>query len=193
MDDAKEREDFYRRVVGQALGRPRLTFAHGLTDKEFASIERRWSIVFPPDLALLLSFGLPQGDGFPDWRNGGDELESRLRHPVEIADFDIEQDQFWWPAWGDRPAKVADQITLARRHLSDAPTLIPVYAHRYIAAEPMEVDNPIFSAYQASDAIYYGYSLPGFLETEFGVPKPGWARTEPKHIRFWSDLVENDE
>jgi len=40
----------------------------GLTEDELRAVERAVGAPLPPDLALLLSAGLPSGEDFPDWR-----------------------------------------------------------------------------------------------------------------------------
>jgi hypothetical protein len=107
--------------------------------------------------------------------------------------FDIEQNTFWLEAWGQRPPELSEAIELARAKVTQAPTLIPIFSHRYLPAEPMLSGNPVFSVYQ-TDIIYYGDDLGTYLRCEFealayvDAVHPGMRK-----IRFWSDLVEANE
>jgi hypothetical protein len=69
-----------------------------------------------------------------------------------------------------------------------APILIPVYSHRFIPAALSEAGNPVFSVYQ-TDIIHYGLDLPSYLHAEFDACNPYPVPSEPKEIRFWSELV----
>jgi hypothetical protein len=51
----------------------------------------------------------------------------------------------WWPEWGEKPDAAADQYRRLRQIFSAAPTLIPLFGHRYIPEEPFETGNPVLS------------------------------------------------
>ncbi|MCE7007401.1 hypothetical protein LWC34_31970 [Kibdelosporangium philippinense] len=69
----------------------------GLTDAEFATIERRYGFEFASDHRAFLAEGLPvrtvgddarehAGWGWPDWRDGDPEtLWQQLDHPVDVV------------------------------------------------------------------------------------------------------------
>jgi hypothetical protein len=180
------------RGVVEPSDRPteRIAFDEGLTDDEFEAIEARFRLVFPPDLRTLLALALPVSDGFPDWRSGSeDDLERMLEWPADGICFDIERAGFWLESWGEQPLDLDAAIAIAREQIAQAPTLIPIYGHRYIADEPAESGNPVFSVYQ-TDIILYGSDLQDYLEREFRhqesqAPVDASRRT----IRFWSDLT----
>jgi hypothetical protein len=86
--------------------------------------------------------------------------------PFEGLAFDIEKNAFWVDEWGPRPLHVADAVEIARKHVSAAPTLIPIYSHRYLPADPSLPGNPVFSVYQ-SDIIVYGRDLWDYFRHEF--------------------------
>jgi hypothetical protein len=76
--------------------------------------------------------------------------------------------------------------------MENAPRLIPIFGHRYLPAEPEIAGNPVFSVYQ-TDIIYYGVDLRRYLSCEFGGLDYALAnRDEPRRIRFWADLVEDN-
>jgi hypothetical protein len=168
----------------------RIAFDRGLSDEEFSDIETRLKFVFPPDLRLLLSVGLPVSRGFPDWRSAAAEDRDRiLGWPAHGGYLDVERTGFWLASWGPRPTDLDAALTIAGEHIAQAPTLIPIFGHRYIAAEPAASGNPVFSVY-GTGIIFYGRDLRDYLEREFRHsedrnPVAGQHRV----IRFWSDIV----
>jgi hypothetical protein len=183
------------RWPGDPVPRERLRFESGLSNNEFDRVEATFGFRFPPDLRTFLSLGLPAGRGCPDWRSGSEEeLRSHLDQPACGICFDVEHDSFWLETWGPRPANLDDALALARRQISAAPTLIPIFGHRFIPDEPADAGNPVFSVHQ-SDAIYYGADLREYLEHEFrdstrAARDRRRANWEPRTVRFWSDLVD---
>jgi hypothetical protein len=82
-------------------------------------------------------------------------------------------------------------LAVARAAVEAAPRLIPVFAHRYLPAEPEDAGNPVFSVHQ-TDIIHYGADLRSYLANEFGTPDPTIVIVggTPRRIRLWTDLVE---
>jgi hypothetical protein len=165
----------------------------GLTDKEFNRVESQFELTFPFELREFLSIGLPTSKGWVDWRQADDAtLQKRLDWPLDSMCFDIEHNVFWMSQWGTKPNDMESALEIARNAVRQAPTLIPIFSHRYIPTEPREPGNPIFSVYQ-TDIIYYGNDLSDYLQNEFNsyfdrVGKSVF--TNPRRIRFWSDLVD---
>jgi len=136
----------------------------------------------------MLSAALPISEGFPKWRSAEEEeLEIALDWPMEGICFDIAHSAFWLGEWGARPLDVDEACMLARELIADAPTLIPIYRHRYIPDEPARDGNPVFSVYQ-SDIIYCGCDLGDYLDREFRRPSDH-SPVVDVHVPFWSDLV----
>jgi hypothetical protein len=166
-------------------------FEDGLTDEEIAGVEATYGFRFPPDLKALLQHALPMSTGFPNWRDGPEaSLRERLAWPAEGLYFDVEHNVFWMEEWGSRPQDLSKALEIAAREVAKAPTLIPVYGHRYIAVEPHLAGNPVLSVYQ-TDIIYYGSDLAHYFENEFlspGRALPGYDAV--RKIRFWSQIVE---
>ncbi len=171
-----------------------VVFEAGLTTQEVHQIETRYRFRFPSDYCAFLRYALPVSHDFVDWRNVSEaRILKMLSWPYEGMCFDIEYNNFWLHAWGPRPDRLPDAFAIAKRAIAQAPTLIPIFGHRYIPAVPAEEGNPIFSVYQ-TDIIYYGRDLGEYLENEFGYYFFGQSRyqiTEPvKLIAFWSYLVD---
>jgi hypothetical protein len=151
----------------------------GLTSAELRSL----GISFNPDHRLLLTSGVPVGDGWPQWRSPS--VRSLLDAPTEGVLFDVEENGFWLLSWGIRPATPSRAVEVARRSLSSAPALIPVYKHRYAPALPTR-GLPVFSVVQ-TDVVVSGVDLTDYLHAEFGVGSP--SSKTPARVPFWSALL----
>jgi hypothetical protein len=168
----------------------------GLTEDEFARIERRHAFTFADDHRAFLAAGLPTGDNWPDWRRGDpDDLEDRLRWPVDGLLFDVAHNGFWLPAWGIRPGDVTDAVILAERRMATVPRLVPVYGHRYLPAGAGTFGHPVLSVMQ-TDIIVYGSDLADYVGREFAhtIPSSSWAASALSPslatVEFWRDLVD---
>lgn len=168
-----------------------VTFDAGLTSDEIQQIESRYQFRFPPDYREFLMFALPISDDFIDWRHDAPTVKDRLSWPYEGMCFDIEVNNFWLREWGPRPVNKAEAFAIARQAIERAPTLIPIFGHRFIPDRPAERGNPIFSVVQ-TDIIYYGGDLEDYLQNEFrqAFGREEYRIEEPiKQIEFWSYLV----
>jgi hypothetical protein len=187
-------------------------FEPGLTDQEISKTEEHFRFVFPPDLRAFLRYALPVGfegrtsTAFPNWRSGEySDLEEKMGLPFDGLAFDIENNVFWMDSWGPKPHRLSDAIDLARNHVAAAPTLIPVFSHRYIPDDPHDDGNPVFSVSQA-DVVYFGQNLWDYLQQTFEVHEDEWWYNGQRyaewtdeqylgvhrHIPFWSDLVSGE-
>ncbi|MBV9278513.1 MAG: hypothetical protein JOZ41_00380, partial [Chloroflexi bacterium] len=167
--------------------------APGLTESELGAVETAIGAPLPPDLALLLHLGLPDGEGFPDWRGDPEGEARRARTWIARAfAFDIEAEQWWFGGWRPRPEddEAAELIALAR--LAATPPLVPIYGHRFMSTDPADFGNPVLSVWQAVDSVYYGFDLAHYLHREFGVPRPPWSSRQPAPVPFWSDVLGLD-
>jgi len=163
----------------------------GYTQGELDTAQEKYDLRFPPDMIeLLLDRRIAKSF---DWRTDHEYIRDRLRWPLEGMLFDVEENEFWLPDWGERPRKAAARREIVSAAVAAAPRLIPIYSHRYLPAEPHKTGNPVLSVYQ-TDIIYYGANLQNYLDNEFG-PRArvggssDYAR-EPRRIRFWSDIID---
>jgi hypothetical protein len=195
-------EEAARRLArtGQCEIRP------GLTDAEFARIERDYEFEFADDHRAFLAAGLPlnspapgrRGNPWPDWRDADpSDLRERLSWPVEGALFDVQQNAFWHPSWGQRPADTSTALSTARRLLAWVPKMVPVWGHRYLPAGRGTYGHPVLSIWQ-TDILMFGTDLAEYIAIEFLrrsmipdlTPPPGW--TPPPMVLFWSDFPDQD-
>ena len=177
---------------GKLLVASGVDLAPGLSEDELVAVESVHAFRFPVDLRSLLAEFLPIGRGFPDWRKPtSEEILESLSWPFEGIEFDIKNNEFWWDKWGKKPTVESEALAIAKVEMGAAATLIPIYAHRYIAARPVDPGNPVFSVYQ-TDIIYYGSDLSAYLRCEFGDLQWDEAVSgEPRAIEFWTELVED--
>ena len=183
MDDLNVAE------LHEGLLRSGVVFDRGLSDLEIKDIECRRGFRFPPDLRAFLQHAMPVSRGFPNWRDGSEaELQHLLDWPLEGILFDVENNDFWLPLWGERPEKLALAVSLAGVQVLTAPRLIPVHSRRYIPSEPLAAGNPVFSVYQ-TDVLRYRFTLGSYLADEFGLPRSQCCVPRPRRIRFWDELM----
>lgn len=170
-----------------------VVFEPGLSNLELNAVEVCFKFQFPPDLRDFLQFSLPVNNGFANWRLIDDpKLQGMLDWPFEGLCFDIENNLFWLPQWGDRPSETQAAFAIAREYVNQAPKLIPICAHRYMPAAPHAIGNPVFSVYQ-TDIVHYGANLENYLHNEFFSYFSKSAFSLPadiRYINFWSELVE---
>jgi hypothetical protein len=170
----------------------------GLTDAEFARIERDYDFEFADDHRAFLAAGLPLNrppeegqtwrNPWPDWRDGDPgDLRDQLGWPVEGTLFDVEHG-FWHPSWGQRPAGISQALSTARQYLARAPKMIPVYGHRYLPAGRGTCGHPVLSIYQ-TDIIVYGTDLADYINCEFSRWFISADWTPPPMVPFWSDFL----
>ncbi|RZM23836.1 MAG: SMI1/KNR4 family protein [Pedobacter sp.] len=172
-------------------------FAEGLTDYEVFAIERKFSIVFPPDLKMFLMHVLPVGSSFIDWRAGLVDVSveksiiTKLNWPLHGMLFDVRENGFWLDEWGAKPEDLGLQELNVKSLYASYPKLVPVYAHRYISSQPNMPGNPVISINQ-TDIIYYGFDLADYFAREFRflLDSSFDKLDQPiREIRFWSSMT----
>jgi hypothetical protein len=172
----------------------------GLTAAEINDVEHRYGFEFADDHRVFLMVGLPvwqpYEDGqtwlkpWPDWRDGDpDELREHLAWPVEFLLDDVRRGHLR-NGRGARPDEPDEAFEVARRFVAGAPTMVPVYAHRFLPAGHGTFGHPVLSMW-GRDIIYYGTDLLDHVTYEFAVPQPdrpdGW---DPQAtVAFWRDGV----
>lgn len=171
---------------------PVIYSAPGLSSDEIASIEAQLGFRVPEDFAYLFQNLQDPGRVFFPWsefdKRRYDESVAWVLHGIE---FDIEKDNLWLERWGKKPDTLPAALEIARKDFATWPKLLPIYAHRFLAAEPCRSGNPVFSIMQ-TDIIYYGSDLPHYLLNEF-IDRDYALHTQAQNIRrieIWSDFAE---
>lgn len=166
-----------------------LPVGEGLTGNELFKVEGEFGIRFNPDHRVLLTAGMPLGPRWPDWRGGQREtLREWLDEPVDGVLFDVEENGFWWHGWGERPRDTEQALTRARVGLNGAPSLIPIYGHRFCPALPL-FGLPVLSVVQ-TDVAVYGLDIVDYLLREFSaVPERAEVIGAVLEVPFWSELT----
>jgi hypothetical protein len=80
---------------------------------------------------------------------------------------------------------------LARRALTRAPAMIPIYGHRYLPAGTGTHGHPVLSMWQ-TDVICYGLDIADYIDREFADtdrPADGASWNPQATIEFWKDLI----
>ena len=181
--------------LADMLRRCGIPLRDGMSRQQLEQAQQRYEVRFPPDYAQILASFVPGGQRFYNWDDESPEnitmIKRALDWPTESILFDVENNGFWRPDWGERPAQMEDALHVAGCYLEDAPELIPIRGHRYLPSKPFESDNPVLSVYQ-TDIIYYGSNLFEFFAVELGV-KPHkdicFAKIK-RGIPFWGWFLE---
>ena len=176
----------------------------GMSQEQIEQAEQRYDIKFPPDYAEMLRCFVPVGEGFYAWDDDSQESKHAiiraLDWPMASILFDVENNNFWRPDWGERPAQPEDldiaeiniAYNVANGYLLSAPPLIPIYGHRYLPSEPHEAGNPVLSVFQ-TDIIYYGSNLIEYFFVEFKMKEWKDIRFDEikQGIPFWGWFLED--
>lgn len=158
--------------------------ADGLTEDELRDVEESFGFTFPPDLRELLMKAVPIGEGWPDWRRPhGHALLEWFDVPADAIELMVE-DGFWLDVWGEVPEDEDDEVEEARRLVSLAPILIPVFDRVFLPSRPVDRGNPLFEVGDGGIAVA-AKDLDAFLRRDHD---PSGAR----EIEFWSALAESE-
>ena len=136
---------------------PNTVLQPGLSDEELSAAQSALRIEFPVLWRDVLRLVLPL-DGaatknqrawpsWPDWRlRDLEQVQLRVDAPTDGLLFDVENNDFWWRAWGPIPDNPAARLRLARQRLGEVPRLVPIYGRLYVATAS---GSPVFSIVQA--------------------------------------------
>jgi hypothetical protein len=179
-----------RQSVGSRA--PVIYGARGLSNEQIASIGGQLGFRVPDDFAYLFQNLQDPGRVFFPWsefnKRKYEETIEWVLHSIEI---DIERNGLWLERWGKKPDILSAAMEIARIDFVTWPKLLPIYGHRFLAAQPCCSGNPIFSIMQ-KDVVYYGADLPHYLLNEFVDHDYTLHIREQKirRIEVWSDFAE---
>lgn len=179
------------KLLQNELMQREIKFDCGLSNQEIMEIEKIYEIRFPFEYSEFLKVGIPVSAGFYNWRDltqkNVNYIKERMNIPfMDILDCYDEIDE-WPSSWGIKPETSQDLKEKIKSLLQEAPRLIPIYKHRYIAM--VEKSSPIFSV-MGLDIVYYGENLFQYFEIEFGIKKYSEIEfNDIEYIKFWSDTI----
>jgi len=184
-------EDGWEAFLDLALERIGGERGPGVTNRQIGELEAVIGYQLPFEVGLLLVMGVPLGDGWHQWDDPESDWAAWNERVIGGICIDIEHDDFWFDAWGPKPAALDQQIALARQAFqTSVPPLFPIYKDR---AVPLTVPggfensdgNPVISI-AGSEAIFLG-DLASWLHQDFQVPLPMWP-AEERSFPYWSEL-----
>lgn len=175
--------------------KPIIFGAAGLSAAAITTIEADLGFQLPPDFAYLLQNIQDPGSLLFPWSNfRKQDYDQSIAAVLSGIEFDIRENGLWLHRWGKRPAELAAAIEIARQDFARWPKLLPIFGHRFLAADPCSAGNPVFSILQ-TDIIYYGANLAQYLVNEFvdmdWAPQP--SAQDIRHIDVWSDFAEDPD
>ena len=180
----------YEGIIDQ-LKQKGVEFAIGLSDEELCWIEHKYEITFPKDLRSFYKEALPISRGFYNWRDKCNEnvlsIKNAMKMPVKgIVENSDEID--WSEEWGEEPSNFNERKKIIENMVLEAPKLIPIFSHRYMASISSE-SLPIFSIY-GTDIICFAKNISDYFLVEFKIKQNSiFMNNEVSYIPFWSDLL----
>jgi hypothetical protein len=166
--------------------------ARGLSSGQIASIETQLGFRVPDDFGYLFQNLQDPGRVLFPWSEfDKGKYDASIHRVLRGIEFSIERNRLWLERWGKRPDALSVALDIARKDFETWPKLLPIYGHRFLAAEPCCGGNPVFSI-MGTDIIYYGADLPHYLLNEF-VDQDYAFHTHAQKIRriqVWSDFAE---
>ncbi len=168
-----------------------VVFDTGLTDEEIKEIERLYGITIPESVVELYSEAIPVSEGFYNWRDMSCTNVEYIKNIMNIPSKNLLRaidDIDWNNDWGDEPANIVVRRETIQKKIQKAPTLMPVYSHRYVPIIDVN-PQPVLSIV-GDDIIYYGENIIQYLQIEFGlIEYETIDYKRVKKIPFWSDFI----
>jgi hypothetical protein len=116
---------------------------------------------------------LEEGASFYNWIHGADSIRDAVENVVDGLVFDGEESNPWPESWRRKPPTEKERERRVRELVAPAPTVIPIFEHRFLLVEPCEAGNPVFSI-MPPDIIIYGADLHDYFVIDFA------GRSDPK-------------
>lgn len=146
-------------------------FESGMGEDELLAAEARFGFTFPKEIAEFLSFGVPTGEGFFNYRDLSDNNLDKFKKFCSMVEdgfsFDLNNVKWFLRAMERRYGTSGVHATLdaVMNEYKTSPKLIPFYGHRCFFDG---LDNmPIISYSQPCDLALYGENFEDYLKREF--------------------------
>ncbi len=164
----------------------------GLSEKEITHIETELGFKLPEDFVYLLQNIQDPDRVFFPWKNfEKKEYDESIAWVLHGIEFNVSNAQLWLPWWEEQPDNLEDALEIVRKDFPTWPKLLPIHSHRFLAAEPCQKGNPVFSIMQ-TDIIYYGANLGHYLAQEFVESNHTFHTYDQliKPIEIWGEFAE---
>ncbi|KXX66801.1 SMI1/KNR4 family protein [Flammeovirga sp. SJP92] len=192
----------------------------GMTDKEIAEAERKYSITFPDDYKEFLKVLhtvdkiSTEHSFFYNWNTDNNELENAQKWAYESLLQSVLNDKIWLASFGKKPQSINNRKNVFNEWYNNAPKLIPFLGHRYLVSQSIREANPIISLH-GFDTIVYGCNIRHYLlhelQDEIGLSEivydeTGWSiepsnqflelnsaeinKMELSSIPYWGELLD---
>lgn len=164
----------------------------GLSSEDVTKIQNELGFMLPEDFVYLLQ-NIQDSGGvlFPWSKFEKKKYDEKIEWVIHGIKFDVEKNALWLSRWGERPEDLSAAYEIVEKDFSTWPKLLPIFGHRFLAAEPCQNGNPVFSIMQ-TDIIYYGANLAHYLLNEF--VDHNWEfhvnQQAIKKVQIWSDFAE---
>jgi hypothetical protein len=194
ISDPRPDEEMWDAYLTFALGHIGGLQTDGMRAQQLEDLEGAVGHELPFEVGLLLVMGVPASKGWRRWRTPEADWAEWNSYVLDGLCFGVENNNFWSPAWGDKPATLSDQLEVARHHYgTSVPALFPLFGHRAVPltvaeGETSSMNNPVFSVVQ-TDVVTYGDDLAAWMHREFDVPLPMWP-AQPRRFPFWTEVIE---
>lgn len=157
----------------ERLKKAGISFESGMSKAELDRAETVFQFHFPKEIREFLSFGVPVGSSFFDYRDISERNVKRFYEFQAFIErsfrFDLENNrEDMLEMFGQKPGIIQDSDSFDNaviKYLNQSVKLIPFYAHRCFF-DGMD-DMPIVSFWQPTDTIFYGGSFENYLDVEF--------------------------
>ena len=188
------------KTIIERMKEKNIVFEKGLTKKDFDKIEKTFNVRFPKEIREFLSYGMPVGEFFYNWRDFSKEnIEAIKGFQKTIEDsflFDFEHNDFAGDFKDKFPnaknKKELEKCVLDYLHAS--PKLIPFYGHRCFL-DGMD-DMPMVPFWQPTDSVICGNNFEDFIEKEFFNKHKENSKEEDKQLDkkvaqlgIWKEII----
>ncbi len=152
----------------------------GMTEQELQAAEDGFGIKFPPDYREFLSRCLPLDheyrinnwrNNFTNWRNTSDKYMENIKWKMYDWTIDgilytVENLNGWLSSWGEQPNNIEERVELAKSQVKKQPLFIPIDSNRFIAINPCEAGNSVYSIHDI-DVMCYGKDIWDYFKKDF--------------------------
>lgn len=161
-----------------------------LTQQDFDTIESVYNIRLPHEFKKVYSNTGIDASAFYKWHDFSEDNVAFLRHIIHLPKEMLIQeldDIIWLEEWGVEPVDKIEKKERILNMIHQAPNLIPIVGHRYIAESEHDI-SPVLSI-MGLYIIYYSPNLTDFV-TSRGQYSGIRYIADYVQIPFWTEMME---